>query len=170
MKKTIGIGILVILSSALLIYGLFFLLSIYSDYNDPRANIDLSTINSYDDCVLAGFSSLETFPEQCQTPEGRIFINSSSEHASSDVLMSGTFVCLPSNDLGLAHDDMCAYGLLAEDGAYYGLREAEDSEALLWELKAGDEIVIEGVFLPGMDIRYESLGTIEVENIELISE
>lgn len=170
MKKTAIITILAILSSALLIYGIFFLLSAYSDYNDPGANIDLSTINSYEDCVLAGFQILEIFPEQCQTPDGRTFINSNSEHASEDVLITGTFVCLTSNDLDLARDDACAYGLKSEDGAYYGLRETEDGQVLLWELKPDDKIVVEGVFSPGMDIRYESLGTIEVKNVELITE
>jgi len=35
----------------------------------------LSAINNYNDCVEAGFPILESMPQQCMTPDGRIFIN-----------------------------------------------------------------------------------------------
>jgi len=31
-------------------------------------------INSYDDCAKAGYPILETYPEQCKTPDGRTFV------------------------------------------------------------------------------------------------
>ncbi|HSV95171.1 MAG TPA: hypothetical protein VLH94_04355 [Spirochaetia bacterium] len=36
----------------------------------------LHTINSYSDCVTAGFAILESFPERCLLPDGRSFVNS----------------------------------------------------------------------------------------------
>jgi len=35
----------------------------------------LSEINSFEDCVKAGYPVMESFPEQCKTPDGRTFIN-----------------------------------------------------------------------------------------------
>lgn len=34
---------------------------------------DYSYINSYEDCVNAGFPIMESYPEQCATPDGRSF-------------------------------------------------------------------------------------------------
>lgn len=33
------------------------------------------TVNSYAECVAAGYPVLETYPEQCRTPDGRTFVN-----------------------------------------------------------------------------------------------
>lgn len=171
MKKTATISALAILGSAILIFVIFLLLGSYNNYNKNKnkIEIDLSTINSYDDCVLAGFDILEIFPEQCQIPDGRTFVNENSEFASQNVNISGVFACLPPKDINMPHDDVCTYGLEVESGDYYGLREVDGSEAALFELRTGDVIRVEGIFLPGADIRYDSLGTIEVERLEIIS-
>lgn len=171
MKKTATISALAILGSAILIFSIFLLLGSYNNYNENKnkIEIDLSTINSYDDCVLAGFDILEIFPEQCQTLDGRTFVNENSEFASKNVNISGLFTCLPPKDVNVPHDDMCSYGLKTESGDYYGLREVDGSEAALFELRPDDKIGVEGVFMPGVDIRYDSLGTIEVERLEIIS-
>lgn len=33
------------------------------------------TVTSYAECVAAGYPILETYPEQCRTPDGRTFVN-----------------------------------------------------------------------------------------------
>lgn len=40
-----------------------------------RCQYILERIESYNDCVLAGFAILESYPEKCQTSDGRVFIN-----------------------------------------------------------------------------------------------
>jgi hypothetical protein len=35
----------------------------------------LEAIDSFDSCVGAGFPIMESMPEQCMTPDGRIFVN-----------------------------------------------------------------------------------------------
>ncbi len=31
-------------------------------------------INSFEDCIAAGYPRLESYPEQCKTPDGRTFV------------------------------------------------------------------------------------------------
>ncbi len=40
-----------------------------------RCNYILEQIESFNDCVLAGFAIMESDPEQCKTSDGQIFIN-----------------------------------------------------------------------------------------------
>ena len=35
----------------------------------------LSAIANFDDCVAAGYPVMESYPEQCMTPDGRTFVN-----------------------------------------------------------------------------------------------
>jgi hypothetical protein len=39
---------------------------------------DYSAISTYDECRNAGFEIMESYPEQCRTPDGRTFANQSS--------------------------------------------------------------------------------------------
>ncbi len=45
------------------------------DDSSQEINEIISFIDNFDSCVGAGFAILETFPEQCLTPDGRVFIN-----------------------------------------------------------------------------------------------
>jgi hypothetical protein len=36
---------------------------------------DASSITSFDECAAAGYPIMESYPEQCATPDGRTFIN-----------------------------------------------------------------------------------------------
>ncbi len=40
-----------------------------------RCNYLLEQIESFNDCVLAGFSVMESDPEQCRTSDDRLFVN-----------------------------------------------------------------------------------------------
>lgn len=48
--------------------GLFF-------YSRQRG---VSAIQTFEDCKRAGYQIMETFPEQCSTPDGRVFVNTSA--------------------------------------------------------------------------------------------
>jgi hypothetical protein len=45
------------------------------DLSLARCQSILEKIQSYNDCVIAGFAVMESYPEQCQTSDGRLFIN-----------------------------------------------------------------------------------------------
>ncbi len=43
--------------------------------SQARCSYVLEQINSFDDCLMAGFSIMESDPEQCRTIDDRLFIN-----------------------------------------------------------------------------------------------
>ncbi len=42
---------------------------------------------SFEDCALAGYPIMESYPEQCSTPDGRTFVNQKHISTSTDVLV-----------------------------------------------------------------------------------
>ena len=66
MKTTTLLGLLVVLVIAA---GL--LLSLSSIATQKR----ILSISSFDECALAGYPIMESYPEQCATPDGRSFVN-----------------------------------------------------------------------------------------------
>jgi hypothetical protein len=44
-----------------------------------KCNFIISNINSFEQCIDAGFSTLKSVPEQCSTPDGRIFKNENNQ-------------------------------------------------------------------------------------------
>ena len=40
-----------------------------------RCSYVLGEIDSFEDCAVAGFSIMESDPEQCETSDGRVFVN-----------------------------------------------------------------------------------------------
>ena len=73
-KTTTLIGILVVL---IIVAGL--LLSLSRTAKEQR----MLSIQSYDDCVRAGYPVMESYPSQCRTPDGRLFVNPNESVASS---------------------------------------------------------------------------------------
>jgi putative hemolysin len=64
-KKTmalIGIGI------AMVILGIFALYNLFE-------NNKIQSIKTYSACAAAGYPIQESYPEQCRTPDGRMFVN-----------------------------------------------------------------------------------------------
>ncbi|MDD4995597.1 MAG: hypothetical protein PHW53_03990 [Patescibacteria group bacterium] len=54
-------------------YGVYHLLG----NNAPRGaeTTDMASITNFDQCVEAGFAIMKSYPEQCMTSDGRIFVN-----------------------------------------------------------------------------------------------
>src|SRR3989344_780081 len=52
---------------ALLLLGSIIALNISPKSQTPE-------INSFEECVFAGYPVLETYPEQCKTPDGKTFV------------------------------------------------------------------------------------------------
>ena len=65
-KTTTLLGILIAL---VIVAGLLLALS-----NIAKQQRALS-VESFEDCALAGYLIMESYPEQCRTPDGRNFVN-----------------------------------------------------------------------------------------------
>ena len=51
-------------------------------------------MNSFDDCAKAGYPILESYPRQCRTPDGKVFVESGiSEVCTSDQECGDGFYC-----------------------------------------------------------------------------
>lgn len=44
------------------------------------------SISSFEECAAAGYPIMESFPEQCRTPDGRTFVNEQQQPTSNDGL------------------------------------------------------------------------------------
>ncbi len=80
-KTTTLIGILIAL---VIVAGL--LLSLSTIAKQQRA----LSIGSFEDCALAGYPIMESYPEQCATPDGRTFVNEKQRvETHTDILVPG---------------------------------------------------------------------------------
>lgn len=43
--------------------------------SNKTANVDVAKITNFEQCAEAGFAVMESYPEQCRTSDGRIFVN-----------------------------------------------------------------------------------------------
>lgn len=68
-----GVAAIVFLIAALIVFATAAGVK-YSLDQQSKSKVDLQSIQSFDDCVKAGFPVLATFPEQCRTPDGRNFV------------------------------------------------------------------------------------------------
>ncbi len=57
------IAVFLLIAFALLVY--------YFNFSETAK---IKRINSYSSCIAAGYPSLESFPPQCKTPDGRTFV------------------------------------------------------------------------------------------------
>ena len=75
MRTTTLIGIVIVLT---IIAGL--LLSLSSIAKEQR----VLSIGSFEDCALAGYPIMESYPEECRTPDGRTFVNEKQQQEMID--------------------------------------------------------------------------------------
>ena len=53
-------------------YGVYHLLS---NVPQNKGNVDVASITTFEACNKAGFPTIKHYPDQCQTPDGRIFVD-----------------------------------------------------------------------------------------------
>jgi hypothetical protein len=124
-----------------------------------RLEVDLATDLADDDAsaslaiIMAALEEGEPAPQQeAPAPEG-----------PEQVSITGTIVCLPKKGPG-PHTMECAYGLRADTGAHYGLRNLFTGP-WPWPLDTGDRARITGVVVPPEpNTSYDIVGVIEVSN------
>lgn len=70
MKTTTLLGILVVL---VIVAGLLLALS------ETAKQQRILSITTFEECASAGYPIMESYPEQCRTPDGRVFVNESQQ-------------------------------------------------------------------------------------------
>jgi hypothetical protein len=70
--------IVVILSVIVVLAGVYYL-----GIKDTSYDLRVSGIESYEECVQAGYPIMESYPEQCATPDGRTFTRELPDYPES---------------------------------------------------------------------------------------
>lgn len=119
-------------------------------------------ITNFEECAAAGYPILDSYPEQCMTPDGKRFVK--SRDVGESVIYLGKLVCLPHKDTGGPTTLECAYGLQTTDGLYHALID-EDGNVTRFPI---DTLVeVRGTILPtNADERYDIQDRVEVDSIE----
>lgn len=58
------------------IFTIVFLLVVALFWRGGKKQSRLGKISSFEDCAKAGYPVMESYPRQCQTPDGRNFVES----------------------------------------------------------------------------------------------
>lgn len=90
----------------------------------------------------------------------------SDAHDTGHIEMSGTVLCLPHKDTSGPQTMECAYGLQAEDGKYYGLKDSDPTYSNISTLAMNTKVTVSGTFKEESSAIYPTVGTIEVTNID----
>lgn len=120
---------------------------------------EITNINSYDECVAAGYPVQESYPEQCSVPGGESYSNS---NATPSVEVIGKVICLQHKNPDQPHTLECAAGIESENGETYALKAGSSDIAGL----AGSEtrVKIQGkLSSTGSDV-YQTTGELTVES------
>lgn len=152
----------------IVIVGVVALLIGINRTSDAPGN-DRSAVTSFDECAAAGYPVLDSYPEQCETPDGLRFVrmvpDEEIDEVRSSITVRGTFTCLPHWDTSGPQTLECAFGLLDDSGNYYVLRDTDENYANVSSVPTDSYVEISGSFIPGSSDRYQSIGTVEVESV-----
>jgi hypothetical protein len=124
-------------------------------------------ISSFEECAAAGYPIMDSYPEQCATPEGKNF---TKNIAGSDqaVTLNGTVVCLLHKNTDGPQTLECAIGLKTDDGKYYSLRSDVPDSALASAAGSDRKVQITGTLKKEPSMMYQSEGIITVSKFEFI--
>lgn len=126
-----------------------------------KENKKIQAITSFEACAQAGYPIMESYPEQCKTPDGRTFVK---QIPNQQVTITGKSVCLPHKNNNGPQTMECAYGIKASDGKYYGLRDPEMK--FMTALATGETITVTGVVTDEPGSRYDIVGVIEIQSLK----
>ncbi|HVT00686.1 MAG TPA: hypothetical protein VHE53_00445 [Patescibacteria group bacterium] len=119
-------------------------------------------VNSYAECVIAGYQVSDSLPKTCKVPGGKTFTSPEPQK----VIVKGQMVCLPHKDKNGPQTLECAYGLKTKTGKYYALRDSSNTYSNLTSKPTGTNVTIHGTLVIGTSSKYDTLGTITIDSIE----
>ena len=90
--------------------GLAILLTIIAGFllSIPKGEDSVATISTFDECAAAGYPIMESYPEQCMTPDGRNFVNErqmTSDGPPEDITFNGCAVAGCSGQLCVSAEE-----------------------------------------------------------------
>lgn len=85
---------------------------------------------------------------------------------SSKVTIKGNMVCLPHKNTSGPQTMECALGLQDTKGNYYALADSDPTYKNISSVSNNTQVIVEGVFTPKEDTKYQSIGTIAVTAIQ----
>jgi hypothetical protein len=124
----------------------------------------IATITNYDQCLEAGFTIESTTPPTCRLPDGRTMTST----VPTTITVSGLYVCLPVRDITKPHNDLCALGLMTDQGIYYAMDSSGVKSVLF---PTGDQIKVTGLMVPVEQLSsltwqsYNIVGVIKVTEV-----
>jgi len=122
-----------------------------------------ANINSYEECVAAGYPVQESYPERCAVPGGNSYTNPS---AAPLVDLEGQVICLEHKNSDQPHTLECAAGFKAENGETYTLKEGSSE---LTGLAGSDKRVrIQGKLEEKESDKYQSTGELAVDSFTIV--
>lgn len=122
----------------------------------------IASINSFEGCVSAGFEIMKSDPEQCETPDQRIF-----KATRLRSTLTGTYICLPHRQNSGPQTEECAFGIKTENGNY------ALSTMLLrsyFDYSTGDKIEVVGYIVPIEELSSDFWQKYDVKGIMNLTE
>ena len=123
-------------------------------------------ITSFEECVAAGYSVQNSYPEKCSVPGKKTFTKEIPHDQSME--FEGVIVCLPHKNTDGPHTLECATGLKTDDGTYYSLATKEGDTSLATAAGSEKRVRMHGAFKESSDTKYQSKSTITVNHYEFI--
>ena len=102
-------------------------------------------------------------PPQAPTPNQQII------PPTGAISLRGVIVCLPHKDMEGPHTLECAFGLRDESGRFFGLRDTDPTYKNISSAPMNTPVYVTGTFTPKDDMKYQSIGNIEVTEIRQVS-
>lgn len=160
-----------ILISAIGIVIIVLIIAVFLLNRTSSNNSANDTITDFAQCARAGYPVNESFPRQCKTPDGKVFIeeNISGSPSAGQIGIKGEIACLPKK--GSSQQTMeCAIGLLGDDGKYYALENLADFDTDFKYSQNGKKVDIYGNLtlkeITGPDGNpYDIAGSIRIDGI-----
>lgn len=84
---------------------------------------------------------------------------------AGNISVRGMMVCLPHKNTDGPQTLECAFGLKDVMGRNYGLRDTDPTYKNISGVPMNTSVIVTGRFIPQEDSLYQSIGTIEVNNI-----
>lgn len=121
-------------------------------------------IETFEECAAAGYPILDSYPEQCETPDGRRFTRVTPVDEVTDAVLTDTHTCLPKKDTGGPVTLECAFGLEV-DGDHYALDMSSIRSEDYPEINTGEKIKVYGNLVPIEMISSDRFATYDVKGV-----
>lgn len=131
------------------------------------------SVSSFAECEKAGYPIAESYPRQCQAPNGRSFTEDAST-LSQPISIIGEVICLPKRGQGEQTSE-CAIGLKGSDDLYYGLSNLSEVDPSNIFSAGNIRVEVVGAISPrtltGPDGNvYDTVGVIAISTIKKVTE